>query len=249
MSIQSLLDWLSSPAAPGWIFGALMFVIALLQWLRGRKRPSLVVVRQILATSLVSAPKDVPRRVTINYGDRRVGMVWVTDLRVRNTGQDVIPRPVLYLEVDDGTTILDNDLDDLPPGEQITSSLEGMGAGNRVIVEFPYLNPFDQYKQEPLVKLLCDREPERLTVKGGGEGWALEYYSLGTRRESLLRRLVLARRVGMVTTLVVLLIGVPFLRAQGAHPFLGYILVPLLVLLSTVYVLTIYWETQLKFLS
>lgn len=161
-----------------------MAVGLIIQYLRGRERPSRVVVEQILETTLLSAPKGVPEpeRVKLFYGDQPIDMLWMTELRVRNVGRTVIPEPDLYIRVDSLTKLLGVQLEDVPPSPELEGTASTV-EDNRLVVAYPYLNPFHEHKQETTIKVLCDRKPEHLTVEGGGKGWSFAFLSSANKEE------------------------------------------------------------------
>lgn len=171
-------------------------------------------VEQILETTLLSAPKAVPEpeQVKLLYGDQPIDMLWMTELKVRNVGRTVIPEPDLYIQVDSHTKLLGVQLEDVPP----SSELEGTASAlkdNMLVVAYPYLNPFHEHKQETTIKVLCDREPENLTVEGGGKGWSVVFLSSAKKRK------VKSQVNRIVGPLVIMgLASVPLGMALGLSP-------------------------------
>jgi len=175
---QSITDWLVSSAGAAWIIGILGFAFGIFQWLRGRERPSRVIVEQVLETTLLSAPKDPHDvvRVRILYAEEPIDMLWMTELRLRNVSKTVISEPKIFIQVDDETKVLDIQVQEVPPGseaERVSLSVKD----NTFMVAYPYLNPFHEHKQETTIKVLCDRKPETVTVEGGGKGWSIAFLS------------------------------------------------------------------------
>lgn len=246
MTVESLVDLVKSPYITG-LLTFLVWVIApvilsqVIGWWRSRPKATLLVVHQLLATSETWAPIHLPDRVTMEYGEERREAFWLTLLEIRNIGQDPISRPVLYLEVDDATAILGSEIRGEPEGEIKPLAL------NRLEVQFPYLNPFDQYKQHSFVTLFCDREPEPLTVNGGGEGWKLEWRSLGFQRQSLVRRLEWTRRVRIVSLLIAGTIW-SVLSALALHTWRFYHIILFLppIVFGVAHLLTRWWELDLE---
>jgi len=157
-----------------------------------RKRPSRVLVEQTLETTLVSTPKDLDltdaEPITLLYGENPVDMLWMTELRVRNLGRDVISRVHLRVQVDNETRLLGADLANLPPGTQWDSDTYYQIHGNTLGIALSYLNPFHEHKQETTIKVLCNRKPQiPLTIKGGGKGWSVAFVS-STMKENVQRK-------------------------------------------------------------
>ncbi|HAL62263.1 MAG TPA: hypothetical protein DCP08_07665 [Chloroflexi bacterium] len=214
MSVQTILNWLGSSAAPGWIAAVIMLIGLIIQWLRGRERPSRVVVEEILETTLLSPPKAVPEpeRVKLLYGDQPIEMLWMTELRVRNAGRIVIPEPDLYIQVDSHTKLLGVQLEDVPPSSELEGTAS-MVKDNTLVVAYPYLNPFREHRQETTIKVLCDRKPDNLTVEGGGRGWSVLFLSTAkkTKVTSKVKRIV-------VPLVIVGLISFPLGAVLGLFP-------------------------------
>jgi len=185
MNVQAILNWLGSSAAPGWIVAVVATITLVITWLRGRERPSRVIVEQVLETTLLSAPKDPHdvARVRILYAEEPIDMLWMTELRLRNVGKTVIPEPKIYIQVDDETKVLDIQVQEVPPGseaDRVSLSVKD----NTFMVAYPYLNPFHEHQQQPAIKVLCDRKPETLTIEGGGRGWSLVFLSTARKGQT-----------------------------------------------------------------
>jgi hypothetical protein len=149
-----------------------------------RKKPSRVIVEQVLDTTLLSAPKDLreAERIRILYGEEPIDMLWMTELRVRNAGNTVISDPNIYVQVDNETKMLGVQLQGVPPSPELEETCS-LIRENSVTVAYPYLNPFHEHKQETTIKVLCNRKPENLTVEGGGRGWSVAFLSSAKKQQ------------------------------------------------------------------
>lgn|GEM_PF-4104162 len=218
MNVEPILNWLGSSAS-GWIVAVAAIITLVITWLRGRERPSRVIVEQTLDTTLLSTPKDLDltdvEPITLFYGDNRIDMLWMTELQARNLGRDAISKVHLRVQVDNETRLLGADLANLPPGTQWDSDTYYQIQGNTLGVALAYLNPFHEHKQETTIKVLCDRKPETLSVEGGGKGWSTVFLSsaIKERAEKTSKRIYI--RVGIV--LMASSFGVPALLRYLDH--------------------------------
>ena len=188
--------------AAGWIVAAVAIIGLLLQW-RARKRPRLLVCREVARMSLVSIKPKARDRITILFGDRPVANLAQLELDITNESNEVIRDIALAVKFHDDTRILDISYGAEPENLQVsTQSIEA----NRAQVTIPFMNPNPEHKHRIRASIACDGSVEGVEVLGGGAGWSVRMRNLPTEKQARKRD-----RVGFTVLIVSFIVGFAYI--------------------------------------
>jgi hypothetical protein len=191
---QSALErWLYTNAPAAWI-SAVIAIISCLLVLRSRKKPSRLVFSELKNTSLVTIWPSVRDQIKISFAGKDVTALSQIDAEIFNEGSDVIQRPIFTVMLPQKTVVLGA----LVTPEDIKA--EAKIEGNKVIIDFPYLNPVREHGQVVKLSILADGDTEQIVATGMGEGWSVRQQHLPTSKQRFF--------AGLVSAAIFLLFGI-----------------------------------------
>ena len=182
--------------AAGWIVAAVAMIGLFLQW-RSRKRPRLLVCREVARMSLVSIKRKARDRIAILFDDKPVANLAQMEVDVTNDSNEVIRDIALHLRFHDETRILD--ISYTPDPENLQVSTQSVEA-NAAQITIPFMNPSREHNHRIRASIVCDGDVEGIEVLGGGAGWSVKMKSLPSEQQAR-RRNGIGLAVVAVTTI------------------------------------------------
>jgi hypothetical protein len=197
-----VIDWLFSDAGAGWVFGTASLIALLIGYLR-RSRPSIVVVRELARTSLVSVRPEVRDDIEVRFRGQALHNLAQLELECTNIGSSVVRNAAITLRFSDGTEVLD--VGHLSP--DATPECSFRKEATNVRVEIPFLNPETEHRHRVHFAVLLSGIPQPVSVTGAGEGWSTRHLPIPSMR-------ALQRRM---TRLMLLMLGWLAVSGGGAY--------------------------------
>lgn len=110
--MEEFYNWLKSDSAPGWLFGIISTTISVAVFLYqyiNRKKPSIVICKEIDKVSLVRVSKKIIEKTKVSYNNYHVKNLSLVSLDLFNKGTETIKNLKIVIEFDKNTKILDID--------------------------------------------------------------------------------------------------------------------------------------------
>ncbi len=169
---------LLAEAAPLWtvFFGPLLgaSVALFAVWLK-RARGTYIEAAEVRSSSLVDIAPTVRERIKVFLDEEPVIQLGQIELRVINTGIDVLKDVRIVLEFPEATRVLDCHLN---PANVASSTIPG--PFRTIEINIPVINSYRLHKDEIFIKAVCDGPIRGWKVKGRGENWSVHKTSMNS---------------------------------------------------------------------
>jgi hypothetical protein len=179
---SALERWLYTNAPAAWI-SAVIAVVSLLLVLRSKKKPSRLVVRELKNSSLITIWPSVRDQIKISFDGHSITALSQIEVELFNEGSEVIHGPTLTVTLAQKSNVLGTLL--IPADVQAEAKI----SENRVVVNFPYLNPVRDHGQVFNLSILADGDTEQIAASGMGEGWSVRHLPLPSEKQRRFRTL------------------------------------------------------------
>lgn len=242
--------WLWSDAGAGWIIGLLSFLGLILKAIYDyfkRKRPNIVICREIDRLSLIRISKKIKENIALVYKKSEVKNLSQVKIEFYNSGSATIKDLKIQVCFDKSTKVLDI---------VTTKTSDVLGtrntAGNIINFELPYLNAYNDHHSKVGIDIVCDGNIENFYIKGGGEGWSLEHKKLPSQKEVRLRTLIVLLLSVVIEPIIFLILNTVFKLQSRIFLFdLTFPIVDILFLgvFMFTYIFGLLWARRISFLE
>ncbi len=193
-------SWVFSDAGAGWVFGALTIITTVTITLIRRKRPNIIVCKEVDKFTLIKINRKVKENTLIKYKNSEIKDLAQIDLEFFNNGAETIKNLEIKISLPENTKILDvitNKTSDVV-GKKIIGD-------NSIDINLAYLNSYNDHKSKASMSIVCDGDIRNIDVHGGGAGWSLKHKKL-LSKEQVKRRVILVAFLLIVELVIYYLI-------------------------------------------
>lgn len=184
MPSNDFLSWLFSDAGAGWVFGFVSLFTVIIAFI-GRKRPTRVVFREVLRSSLGNFRDEFKKSIQILVDGKMVKELGQIEVEIYNDGTSPITSPAITLTMPPYSKILD-----IAVETQEDFSVNSEIIDNKGTIKFPYLNPVREHGHFIKASVIVDGNMKNLEVTGSGVGWSVRHLPTITTDEVMARMFI-----------------------------------------------------------
>ena len=196
------LNWFFSDAGAGWVLGIVSLLgslIGFLWMIRNKSRPKVVVCRELDRISLLRISKSAKEKISIKFNKKTIQDLSQLRLEIYNDGSDFVEDVKLEIILEENTSILEASF--IVDPKNFESQMETKGNCAEIII--PFLNPIAHHKQKIIVSIVCDGDPGKIKIVGGGKGWSVFQIPLLSPKEQEKRARIEKATVRISTLLMI----------------------------------------------
>ena len=212
---NNFLQWLLSDAGAGWVFGVISAIALVASYIYNKKKPSIIVFKELEKASLVNISSKIKDRVNITFDSKPIDTIGYVEAELYNEGIETIKEPVLFFSVPENAKILHIDVNTTIEDFNIKTEIDGDKA--KLII--PYLNSVKEHFHILHLSILLDGSIDSLNMTGGGQGWSTRHYKT-LESKKITKRIIAGSSILLIFSGLVSFYGEYFVnRILGINPW------------------------------